>query len=194
MLAAFRMTAILHTDTEHLTTAWTMMQHNKDDRIVQRVDQKLLDDLAAKARTSPRRRMNHNLHRLEDRVQRMLNALEPDTYVRVHRHSDPPKVEMFVILRGKTAVLIFDDEGAIEDCIILSPDGTCVVDIPPGYWHSLVALEEGTVVMEAKDGPYIASTDKDFAAWAPRENSREAAAWLETTRAWIVRNMNSAHE
>ncbi|WP_176736879.1 WbuC family cupin fold metalloprotein [Oligoflexus tunisiensis] len=168
-----------------------MTQQNESDRTVQIVDQQRLDEVSAKAKASPRRRMNFNLHRYEDRVQRMLNALEPDTYVRAHRHVDPPKVEMFVILRGKTAVLIFNDEGAIEDCMILSPNGTCVVDIPPGYWHSLVALEEGTVVMEAKDGPYVASTDKDFAAWAPRENSRESAAWLEETRLWIMRNVNT---
>jgi cupin fold WbuC family metalloprotein len=153
---------------------------------VQIVDQQLLDQVSAKAKASPRLRMNHNLHQLDDRVQRMLNALEPDTYVRAHRHIDPPKAEMFVILRGKTAVLIFDDDGEVTDCIILSPEGSCAVDIPPGHWHSLVALEPGTVVMEAKDGPYIPSTDKDFAGWAPRENSRDAAAWLERMRGWIL--------
>lgn len=152
---------------------------------IQIVDQKLLDQVSAKAQASQRQRMNHNLHQLEDRVQRMLNALEPDTYVRPHRHIDPPKVEMFVILRGKSAVLIFDDEGRLENTIILSPQEICVVDIPAGHWHSLIALETGTVVMEAKDGPYIASTDKDFAAWAPRENSRDAAVWLEKMRAGI---------
>jgi cupin fold WbuC family metalloprotein len=154
---------------------------------VQIVDQEILDEVSAKAKASPRRRMNHNLHQYEDRVQRMLNALEPHTYVRPHRHMDPPKIEMFVILRGRTAVLIFDDEGEVQNCIILSPNGTCVVDIPPGHWHSLVALEPGTVVIEAKDGPYVASTDKDFASWAPRENSREAAAWLERMTARIMR-------
>lgn len=154
-------------------------------RPVQTVDRQLLDDLSRKARASQRQRMNHNLHQYEDRVQRMLNALEPHTYVRPHRHLDPPKFETFVILRGKTAVLIFNDAGTLENCIVLSPSGTCAVDIPPGYWHSLVALESGTVVMEAKDGPYVASTDKDFAGWAPRENSREAAAWLEEMKVLI---------
>jgi cupin fold WbuC family metalloprotein len=151
-------------------------------RPIQVVDQKLLDEVSAKAQASQRLRMNHNLHELDDRVQRMLNALEPETYVRPHRHIDPPKVEMFVILRGKSAVLIFDDAGNLENTIILSPDAICAVDIPAGHWHSLIALESGTVVMEAKDGPYIASTDKDFAAWAPRENSREAALWLAAMR------------
>lgn len=154
-------------------------------RPIQIVDQKLLDQVSARAQASQRLRMNHNLHQLEDRVQRMLNALEPETYVRPHRHIDPPKVEMFVILRGKSAVLIFDDAGNLKNTIILSPEDICAVDIPAGHWHSLIALERGTVVMEAKDGPYIASTDKDFASWAPRENSRDAALWLEDMRARI---------
>ena len=165
-----------------------MPTENKDPhtRPIQIVDQELLDQVSAKAQASQRLRMNHNLHHMEDRVQRMLNALEPDTYVRPHRHIDPPKVEMFVILRGKSAVLIFDENGELASAIILSPQGICAVDIPAGHWHSLIALESGTVVMEAKDGPYIASTDKDFAAWAPRENSREAALWLEAMRVGIL--------
>ncbi|HYX38382.1 MAG TPA: WbuC family cupin fold metalloprotein [Oligoflexus sp.] len=172
-----------------------MTEHNEDSslagRRVQTVDQTLLNQVSSQAQSSPRKRMNHNLHQLEDRVQRMLNALEPATYVRPHRHLDPPKFETFVILRGKTAVLIFSDEGRIENCIILSPNQTCIVDIPPGTWHSLVALEPGTVLIEAKDGPYIASTDKDFAAWAPRENSRDAAVWLEEVTHWILRHLSS---
>lgn len=154
-------------------------------RPIQIVDQELLDQVVAKAKTAPRRRINHNLHRLEDQVQRMLNALEPNTYVRPHRHVDPPKTEMFVILRGRVAVLIFDDAGEIETCKILSPRGTCVIDIPPGHWHGLIALDSGSILIEAKDGPYVASADKDFAPWAARENSREVEAWLAEKRLWI---------
>lgn len=154
-------------------------------RPVQIVEQELLDQVVAKARAAPRRRINHNLHQLDDQVQRMLNALEPDTYVRPHRHLDPPKTEMFIILRGKVAVLIFDDRGEINSCTILTPQGTCVIDIPPGHWHGLVSLASGTILIEAKDGPYVASTDKDFAPWAPRENSREVEAWLAHKKLWI---------
>lgn len=37
----------------------------------------------------------------------------------------------------------------------------------------LVSLECGTVLFEAKEGPYVATTDKEFAAWAPPETDIE---------------------
>ena len=67
----------------------------------------LLDALSARAKRSARLRANHNLHRFEDNVQRMLNAIEPGSYVRPHRHMDPPKVEMFTLLRGCLALFFF---------------------------------------------------------------------------------------
>ncbi len=152
---------------------------------VQIVDQKLLDEVSARARGAARRRMNHNLHRLPDAVQRMLNAMEPGTYVRPHRHIDPPKIEMFIILRGSAAVLFFDDKGTLLDVVTLSPRGVCAVDIPAGHWHSLIALESGTVLMEAKDGPYVPSTDKDFAPWAPLESDPAKDHWLAELRSKI---------
>ena len=30
----------------------------------------------------------------------------------------------------------------------------CALNIPAGQWHTLRALESGTVIMEMKDGPY----------------------------------------
>ena len=67
------------------------------------VDDKVLDDLSAQAKASPRLRMNYNFHQsLEDKCHRMLNAVEPGTVVPIHRH--PTKDESFVILRGKVRV------------------------------------------------------------------------------------------
>lgn len=153
---------------------------------IQVVDQDLLDSLSARAKTVPRRRTNHNLHELSDQVQRMLNALEPDTYVRPHRHIDPPKVELFVILRGRLAVLIFDDHGQVLHTVILEASTRPALDIPAGHWHSLIALEPGTIAFEAKEGPYVPATDKDFASWAPREGSSEAASYLAKLRATLA--------
>ena len=30
----------------------------------------------------------------------------------------------------------------------------CALNIPAGQWHTLRALESGTVILEMKDGPY----------------------------------------
>lgn len=109
----------------------------------------------------------------------MLNALAVGTYVRPHRHEDKHKGEGFIILRGKLALLIFNDAGEIdfEQSRILSVENGCFgMDIPPGAWHSLVALEDA-VIYEVKGqaaGGYVQADDKDFAAWSPEEGSREA--------------------
>lgn len=146
-----------------------------------RIDDRLLDELSRAARQSPRWRLNYNLH--EDYLepcQRLLNAVEPGTYVRPHRHLDPPRPECFVLLRGTMAVLLFAEGGEIAEIIPLAAAGPCWgVDIPPGAWHSLVSLESGTVFFETKPGPYLPLSDKDFAPWAPAEESAEAGEYLK---------------
>lgn len=145
------------------------------------IDARLLDELSRAARQRPRLRLNHNLHEdYREPCQRLLNAVEPGTYVRPHRHLDPPRPECFVLLRGTLAVLLFAEDGGIYEIIPLAANGPCWgVDIPPGAWHSLVSLEAGTVFFETKPGPYLPLSDKDFAPWAPAEESVEAGEYLK---------------
>ena len=64
------------------------------------IDKKLLDEVSAQAKNSPRLRMNFNFHQsLDEKCHRFLNAVEPGTEVPIHKH--PTKDETFVILRGK---------------------------------------------------------------------------------------------
>ena len=133
-----------------------------------------LEALSLQAAASQRRRANENLHpELADPVQRFLNAMEPGTYVRPHRHVAPAaKWELFVALRGSVAVLLFDDAGRVTERIEVNAQGPVrAVEVPPGEWHGLVALESGTVLFEFKQGPYAATSDKDFVAWAPAEGA-----------------------
>ena len=52
-----------------------------------KITQALLDDLTARAKASPRLRMNYDLRdSVEDGSQRMLNAIEPGSPLPVHRH------------------------------------------------------------------------------------------------------------
>jgi cupin fold WbuC family metalloprotein len=130
--------------------------------------------LTATAQSVPRGRQNLNLHPdPDDPVQRLLNALEPGTYVRPHRHSLPPKWELLTIVTGRAAVLVFDADGAVQERIELD-SATPIVELPPATWHSLVALESGTVLLEVKPGPYVPTAPAEFAAWAPAEGSAAA--------------------
>lgn len=67
------------------------------------IDDKLMDEVTAMAKNSPRLRMNYNFHQsLDDRCHRFLNAVEPGTLVPIHKH--PTKDESFVVLRDKVKV------------------------------------------------------------------------------------------
>lgn len=120
-----------------------------------RITQEILDDLTAKAKASPRLRMNMDLRNsAEDKSQRMLNALEPGTPLPIHRHTKSS--ETVVCLRGRLVEEFYDElEMTCTESIELSPNGPVVaLNIPIGQWHTVRVLESGTVILECKDGAY----------------------------------------
>lgn len=136
-----------------------------------------IEALSREARESPRRRKNRNFHAMEDPVHRLLNAMEPGTYVRPHRHLHPPKTETALVVAGRIGVLFFDDGGAVVDRRVLDAEGETIgADYPPDAWHTLVALSPGAVFFETKAGPYAPPPPLDLAAWAPAEGGQECAA------------------
>ncbi len=146
-----------------------------------KIDTQLLDKTSEEAKAAPRRRMNFNFHKNSaDTLQRMLNAIEPASYVQPHKHENPDKREVFFVLRGRMAVLEFDELGNITDLIILNPlKGNFGVEIPAKTYHTIISLEQDTVAYEVKDGPYNPLADKNFAPWAPEEGSAEAEQYLK---------------
>jgi cupin fold WbuC family metalloprotein len=144
-----------------------------------RVDGARLQRVIASAKASARLRMNDNLHAMDDVVHRLLNATEPGTYVQPHRHASPRKTETLCVLRGRGAVLTFDDDGRVIERALLSERGDlCVIEIPPATWHTLIALEPGTVWFEVKEGPYAPLPPQDVAPWSPAPGEREADEYL----------------
>lgn len=112
----------------------------------------VLDDLTAQAKASPRLRMNYDLRNsAEDGSQRMLNALEPGTVMPIHRHHQSS--ETVICLRGHFEELFYDEDGNLTETVDMIPGGV-VVNIEKDRWHSLRCLESGTVLFEAKDGPF----------------------------------------
>lgn len=136
-----------------------------------KIDNNFIEETSKKAKTSARRRMNFNFHQSpDDTMHRMLNAMEPDTYIQPHKHENPDKSEAFFCLRGRLLVVEFSDDGKITDAIILDPlNGNFGCEIAPRVWHSIISLQSGSVAYEVKDGPYDPGNDKHFAAWAPAE-------------------------
>lgn len=134
------------------------------------IDRSLLDAASEAARESPRGRRNMNFHEADDaQCHRLLNAIEPGSYVAPHRHLDPAKDESIIVLRGRLGCVFFADDGTIVETCVLEPGGVVGVDIPHGTFHTIFALEPGTVFFEAKAGPYLPLREAEFAPWAPRE-------------------------
>jgi cupin fold WbuC family metalloprotein len=148
--------------------------------MIRLIDSKLLDEVISEARNSPRQRKNRNLHASDDApANRLLNAIEPGSYVAPHRHLDPTKDETFIVLRGKFGLVLFDDMGKVIQTQIIEADGEVSgVDIPHGTWHSVVSLQSGSIFFEAKAGPYLPFTPEEKAPWAPAENDPEAVEYL----------------
>lgn len=144
------------------------------------IDDALLDEVCAEATASARRRKNRNFHLRDDHpAHRLLNAMQPDSYIPPHRHLDPDKDETFVVLRGQLGVLVFDDAGNVAQALkVTAGEAAMGVDIPHGTWHTAVALAPDTVFLEAKAGPYLPFTEAERALWAPAENTAEAMAYL----------------
>lgn len=149
----------------------------------------LFREVLERARQSPRRRMNYNFHpSLDANPHRFLNAMLRRTYIAPHRHLDPPKAESFLILEGQVAFFLFEDSGRIQETHILgerSSGGALGIDVAPGLWHTLAVLSAHAVCYEVKPGPYSASSDKDFAPWAPREGQAGWESYLSSLVATV---------
>ncbi len=120
-----------------------------------KITQAILDKLTEEAKASPRLRMNMDLRNSDaDQSQRMLNAIEPGSPLPIHRHQKTS--ETVVCLRGRLVEEYYDElERICTERIELSPDGPVVaVNIPAGQWHTVRALESGTVIIEMKNGSY----------------------------------------
>ncbi len=128
------------------------------------IDRKILDDLSAQAKASPRLRMNMDLRNsAEDQSQRMLNAIEPGSPLPIHRHMKSS--ETVVCLRGHLREVFYNEAGEMTEVIDLAPNSECVaLNIPIGQWHTVEVLESGSVILECKDGVYEPLQDEDILA------------------------------
>lgn len=122
------------------------------------LDKEFLDEVTEQAITSPRLRMNYNLHKaLDSKAQRLFNALEPGTKLPIHRHQTTD--ETYIVIRGSIKVKFYNNDKTISESVMVDPlKQVYGVQIPAGQWHTLEALESGTVIFEVKDGPYTPIT------------------------------------
>lgn len=128
-----------------------------------KITQALMDSLTEQAKASPRLRMNMDLRNSpKDKSQRMLNAIEPGSPMPIHRHQKTS--ETVVCLRGRLVWEFYDElERICTDYIELSPNGQVVaLNVPAGQWHTVRALESGSVILECKEGAYEPQGTEDI--------------------------------
>lgn len=133
------------------------------------------------SRKSNRKRMILPIHRTQRaEVQRLINFLQPGTYIRPHLHPLPHATESIVILQGGIRFFTLGDDGSIlTDQPLTSDPIPSVIDIEPRVWHTFLVLKEDTIIFECKRGPYNSETDKQFAEWAPEEGDPETDIFMQ---------------
>lgn len=142
----------------------------------------LLDELAAKAAASPRRRAHHSIHAgPADLVQRFLVVAQPDSYFRPHRHN--ARAELALVVRGQMDVLTFDEAGVVTARYgVGEGHGSFAYETPQRTWHTIVPGREGGAFLEVKEGPYDPATASEFAPWSLAEGDPAAAKFLSWAR------------
>jgi len=134
------------------------------------------------SRLSPRKRIILPIHKSSDAsMHRMLNFIQPGSYIRPHNHSLSNKTESVVVLQGAIQFFTFNEKGEVltED-IIGGTSKNFGVDIEPTVNHAFFAIQPDTIIFETKPGPYEKATDKLFAEWAPEEGTEEATVFMQS--------------
>ena len=125
-------------------------------------DNNYLRCLSDMARKNPRMRQHYDLRDSEDdKCMRMLNAIEPETVIPIHRHTMTS--EDVVVLRGKAEEVLYDDNGNEVDRILMIPGSECMgCHVPQGQYHTCLSLESGTVIIEFKNTKYDPEKSEEF--------------------------------
>ena len=154
--------------------AVTLFDHRQEENFH---DPVLINETLRLARLSDRGRFLFRVHpSLKEKQHLNFQAITAGNYVRVHRHEEIEKTEMFRLLVGEMDVVFLDTNENVTNVVRLSENGrkTCVVR--PNQYHTVITYKD-TVVLEAKSQAnygYNPETDKSFAPWSPEEGTPEA--------------------
>ncbi|MEN6586042.1 MAG: WbuC family cupin fold metalloprotein [Sulfuricella sp.] len=97
-----------------------------------------------------------------------------DAYVRPHRH--PGKSESFHVIEGDADIILFDDDGKVENVIPMGEKGSgkaFYYRLNQATYHSLLIRSDIFIFHETTNGPFQPGAS-EFAPWAPLEEDRES--------------------
>ncbi len=154
--------------------------------------EKTLNDLSKRAGSNSRLRQHLNVHEsFQEPCQRLFNAVDMGSYIQPHRHLSDSKKELLLAVKGKFAIIEFSQIGGFKSFSIFGSEKYCLsedslygVEIPPECWHTVIALVEGSVLLEVKQGPFILDSAKELAPWAPSVGSSSVDDYVSSLYAY----------
>ncbi|MBU1092511.1 WbuC family cupin fold metalloprotein [Patescibacteria group bacterium] len=138
------------------------------------------------AHNSLKQRMPMILHKPGANFNQVINFVLANSYMQPHQHPDKNKIEEIWLLEGDMAVLFFDDQGKITDVAKLDPQQNNHIIIPAFAWHTYVTLSDHSISYETMHGIYDPATWKEFAEWAPHEDTSESSTYLNHLKQKVV--------
>ena len=147
----------------------------------------MLSALSEQASHSLRRRKHFNIHSsCQDSCQRFFNAIQINSYIHPHRHCAAGNRELLVAIRGSFSLITFDDHGDFIQSFQFGTEQYAAelcpnvgVEIPPNSWHTVLANQDDSILLEVKEGPFNPDEAKELASWASKEGSELAASFLD---------------
>ena len=87
----------------------------------------------------------------------MLNAIEPEVVLTIHKH--PTTAKLIVLVRDSVRMNLYDNDGNVIKQTELRPDGETFYVVPQNAWHNLTCFESGSVIYIQKNGQFDPKID-----------------------------------
>jgi cupin fold WbuC family metalloprotein len=139
-----------------------------------------------KAEKSNRRRHPKILHKPGADFNQVFNFMKEDSYMQPHLHPGDEKIEKMYLIKGKFAVIFFDNKGKIKSSVLLEKGNKEEIEIPAFVWHTYVMLSNEVICYETMMGKYEPETWKNTAKWAPPENTPKSLTYLYFLKAQVT--------
>ena len=161
------------------------------DPIVQ-VDALDIEELKKKAKQNPRKRVRICAHKdTKENIHEMIIVHEKSCYVRPHKHLN--KTESFHIIEGKADIILFHDDGSIDQVISMGDLASGLkffYRLPPFLYHTLLIHSDVLVFHEITNGPFRLK-DTIWAPWSPDETNEVAVFQYTSTLRNLIQKSTS---
>ena len=151
-----------------------------------------LEELKSLALKNRRQRIRLCAHTSpQDRLHEMFIIHTSECYVRPHKHVG--KAESMAILEGEVDVVLFRDDGTVENVLQMGDPGTgrqFYYRLTNGTYHMLLIRSPFLVFHEVTEGPFLREKTV-FPEWAPDEESLELNSFLNNIEKSLTQFINN---